>query len=548
MSAYQALINALSQASFYSDSPANETSIPADSLSNVRRIETHISIVFLTGELAYKLKKPVNFGFLDFSDLTKRREYCELEVELNRRTAPDLYLGVIPVYQSLNAPYQTSLKPLPGLVITDYLVKMRQFDPEKVLGSYIQQHPLTDQQQVELADAIADLHTQADVVTAGNHLGSPACVLEPMTDNFPTLLTLFDSENLNKTLPTLDPSALKNRLHQLELWTRNQHTLLSPMIEQRQQNGFVRACHGDLHLDNITLIDDKPMLFDGIEFNDQFRWIDTLSDLAFLLIDLDHRNHSAMALNLLNLYLRKTGDYSGLVLLRFYQTYRALVRAKITGLRYLQLDPLTQKAQQTLATVLDYIALAENYAYLDQAEPTLYIMHGVSGSGKSTVAGQIQQQTGALVISSDLERKRLYGITPQTRVSAAEKSKLYGLEMNEATHNAVYNACVSALQAGLSVIADATFLRASHRERYIELAKQMQRDYLIVAIETNQKLAERWLAKRTRENKNVSDANVSIMHMQLASVEPPEADEHTLILPMGQDLPELSKRSFKYEQ
>lgn len=525
---YQALIDWLSTPNHFSDD-----------CEQVQRIETHISCVFLTGQYAYKLKKRVNFGFLDFTELTERKRFCEMEVQLNRRTAPQLYLDVLPIYQNPQKPDQVSWTEQPGLVVVDYLVKMNQFDPEKVLSRYLLHTPLSDSQINQLAGAIARLHQQADSITPGDFLGSPACVLEPMTDNFPSLLALLDCPQLKTTQDDFDCQTLRDRLNQLELWTRNQHTLLAPMIEQRQQQGYVRACHGDLHLDNITLINDQPVLFDGIEFNDQFRWIDTLSDLAFLLIDLDFRQKPGLALAILNRYLQQTGDYAGLVLLRFYQTYRALVRAKITGLRYQQLDPCSAEARYVLNTMVAYIDLAEHYAYLHQASPTLFIMQGLSGSGKSYYAEQIHQQVGALVISSDRERKRLYGIQNTTRVSDAEKSVLYSAHMNQATYQALYQACQSALQSGLSVVADATFLQARHRERFIEMAESAQRPYLIISLEPDADLAEQRITEREQLNLDPSDANAQVMRRQLDQFEPPLANEHALSIKMGSTLPNL---------
>jgi hypothetical protein len=500
--------------------------------NKIERIETHISTVFLTGEFAYKLKKPVNFGFLDFTPLDARKTYCEMEVNLNRRSAPDLYLEVQAIYRHPTDTPSFSFQAQPGLQIADYLIKMRQFDPNKVLSRYLEQQPLSDTQQHQLAQAIADFHQQADVVAEQAYWGSSACVLEPMSDNFPSLLAL--AQQLNR-------SDLSQRLKQLAHWTELQHALLAPLIEQRKQQGFVRACHGDLHLDNIALLNGQPTLFDGIEFNEQFRWIDTLSDLAFLLIDLDARRLPKLAAAVLNHYLRLTGDYAGLLLLRFYQTYRALVRAKITGLRYLQLDPTdSQACQACLNTLFNYLDLAEHYAYQHLNQPTLYLMQGISGSGKSTLAHQIHQQTGALVISSDLERKRLYGIAPTERLAPNERAKLYNGAMNHATHQALYQACQSALQAGLSVVADATFLQHKHRQRFIELAHRLHGRYLTVSIQPDAHLAADWIEQRQRQNQDPSDADQRVMQNQLAYFEAPSDDEPHLSLKMQQALPDLT--------
>lgn len=512
-------------------------------VESVRLIETHISAVFLTGEWAYKLKKPVDFGFLNFTQAEKRKHYCELELALNQRTAPQIYDSIVTIYQSPLDQHILSLQPQPGLVAVDTLVKMRQFDPDKVLSRYLVNNCLTEHQIEQLAQAIVDLHQQAESISSGDFLGSPACVLQPMTDNFPSLFSLLAELSHSPRSLTVgcDPAELQSQLEHLQHWTINQHTLLSPMIEQRQTQGHVRACHGDLHLDNITLFENQPLLFDGIEFNDQFRWIDTLSDLAFLLIDLDYRQQQDLGKQILNRYLQKTGDYAGLILLRFYQTYRALVRAKITGLRYLQLQPDSPEARRALTTLAAYIKLAESYAYLQQTRPSLFIMQGVSGSGKSYYANQVHQQTGAIIVSSDRERKRLFGINPQTRVDAAEKTKLYSQKMNSDTYQRLYDACQAALQAGLSVVADATFLKATHRLRFLEMADRFHAPKLIIAIQPDPKQAEQLIYQRQIHNTDPSDADATIMRRQLEQFEPPLDTEPGLVIGMQTALPNLQQ-------
>ncbi|UQB41367.1 AAA family ATPase [Thiomicrospira microaerophila] len=508
-------------------------------VESVHVIETHISAVFLTGNWVYKLKKPVNFGFLDFSTPGQREKFCQLELTLNQRTAPQIYHQVVTVYGNPPENTQFSFVEQPGLVAVDYLVKMHQFDPNCVLSRYLQHHSLTDQQVDDLVVAIAQLHQIAEPIEPGSFLGSSECVLQPMTDNFPSLYALF--ETTMSSNPTIDVDQVLTRLKQLELWTVNQHALLTPLIDARQQKGHVRACHGDLHLDNITLYQQKPLLFDGIEFNDQFRWIDTLSDLAFLLIDLDYRQKPMLAKTILHRYLQLNGDYAGLVLLRFYQTYRALVRAKITGLRYLQLDPLSNEANDCMVSLMRYIDLAESYAYLMNETPVLYIMQGVSGSGKSYYAQQIHRQTGALVVSSDRERKRLFGINVYQRVSAQQKKNLYSTVMNQATYDQLHKACQSALQAGLSVVADATFLKQSHRQRFIKLAEDLNCQSLVVSIQPNPALAESFIAKRMEENKDPSDADALVMKQQLKSFEPPNEAEQYCVIEMRSELPNLKE-------
>ncbi|MEA3404789.1 MAG: phosphotransferase, partial [Pseudomonadota bacterium] len=292
----------------------------------ITTIETHISVVFLTGEFAYKLKKPVDFGFLNFTQKADREFFCQQELRLNRRTAPDLYLDVVPIYQTADGEvsFHQPQAPVSNQEPIDYLVKMNQFEPNWVLGRYLRDHSITLEQESLLAKRIADLHQTANLVATESHLGEPETLLQPMLDNFPTLL-----ENCS--------SDYKPRLQALLDWTNQQFKLLRPLLIKRKQQGFIRECHGDLHLDNITLINDTPTLFDGIEFNDEFRWIDGISDLAFLLIDLEFRGQPAFKRRILSQYLEITGDYAALELLSFYQVYRSLVRAKISALRLSQL-------------------------------------------------------------------------------------------------------------------------------------------------------------------------------------------------------------------
>ena len=323
-------------------------------VSLITTIETHISVVFLTGQYAYKLKKPVDFGFLDFSSRQNRRTFCQMELTLNQRTAPQLYLDVCAL--TLEDDGQVQIQPLQPShqgkgIVCDYLVKMQQFDPNQVLRQQI--HQLSDPPTMaqSLATEIAQLHLHAETCPPALPYGHPDDLIHPMLDNFSSLLQgLSHPED-------------QYRLHQLAQWTRAQHQALWQSLLQRKHTGWIRACHGDLHLDNIALLwDQQPVLFDGIEFNEQLRWIDPINDLAFLLVDLSHQQQDAMKNHLLTTYLQKTGDYEAMALLDFYQVYRAMVRAKIAWLRAAQLDATTDQAQKAKA------AKASAQAYLTQAQ------------------------------------------------------------------------------------------------------------------------------------------------------------------------------------
>lgn len=487
----------------------------------ITTIETHISIVFLTGQYAYKLKKPVNFGFLDFSTLTQRKKFCQLELQLNKRTAPEIYLDVCPLYLNDDkisfSPSKEEDEPV------EYLVKMNQFEPNFVLGRFLREHTLTTGQIEDLATQIANFHLQAQACPSDLIYGHPDDAVHPMLENFPSLMQTYD-----------DPET-SYRLRQLAQWTHFKQKQIYTLLEARKQEGFVKACHGDMHLDNITLIDNKPTLFDGIEFNDQFRWIDTINDLAFLLIDLDYRKQIGLRRQLLSLYMNQTSDYNALELLRFYQTYRAMVRAKITALRYHQLDKHSYEAKSCWQMALDYIKQAEGYAY-EVPETKIILMQGVAGSGKSHYARELLNEIDGVIISSDIERKRLYGISPLHRVSEEEKTQLYSAEMNQKTYERLYDLTETISKAGYSVIVDATFLKYQHREVFMELAEKLNADYRVIYIEPDIDRIEQNIRLRTQSNDNPSDATIDIMHRHIEQLEPPTNHEEVFKLKPHQNI------------
>ena len=492
----------------------------------ITTIETHISMVFLTGQYAYKLKKPVDFGFLNFTQKQDRKKFCLQELRLNKRTAPDLYLDVVPIFEGLNGTLylgdSNALLWQPPLMAEplDYLVKMRQFEPSAVLGRYLTDHGLSRQQESLLAKQIARLHLDANQVASNTHLGEPETLLKPMLDNFPTLFK--NADKLDQPL-----------LEQLFNWTHSQFKLLHAELVDRKQSGFVRECHGDLHLDNIALINQVPTLFDGIEFNDEFRWIDGISDVAFLLIDLDFREQPGIKRRLLSDYMRITGDYSALKLLRFYCVYRALVRAKISALRLMQLDKKTIEYQHFKRITSQYIEQAKTEAF-ERKPPQLILLQGVSGSGKSFLSLQLLDHIEAIVISSDIERKRLFGVDALERVAEHKKTTLYSNSMNRKTYQRLQSLAKQILQLGMSVIVDATFLKTRHRQPFYKLAESLGYACKTVYIQTDQTTAQHAIQLRQSLNDNPSDADISVMLKQLKIIEEPVQAENTLVLKADQ--------------
>lgn len=496
----------------------------------ITTIETHISIVFLTGQFAYKLKKPVDFGFLDFSTLQKRKQYCFLEVELNQRTAPDLYIGVNQVCiknqklqickseQITETASETPTKEANKVI--DYLVKMRQFDPNMVLGRLLKQGVLDAQMIEALTNKIVDFHLQAKIVNQSEPYGNPKVQLQPMLDNFPTLQKYFTDSNIQ--------TDLTNLLN----WTEHKFNQLKDQLSQRKIAGYVKACHGDLHLDNITLIDGQPVLFDGIEFNEAFRWIDTMSDLAFLLIDLEFKKQKAASYTILSLYLSKTLDYKGLNLINFYRVYRALVRAKITSLRAQQLPSKSIQQNQVELIAQEYIQQALEYSQ-SSIQPKCILVNGVSGSGKSYFAYQLQQELNdfnAIVINSDRIRKSLFGLAAHDRPNKLQKQSLYSNEMNKRTYQAMADNAAICLKNGFNVILDATFLKLEHRQRFYDLALENNAQSYLFSITTEVQTSINAIESRQYLNDNPSDADIAIMQMQRKNYQPAQPSENALIL------------------
>ncbi len=452
-------------------------------------IETHISSVLLTADFAYKFKKPLDLGFLDFSSLEKRRAACEEELRLNRRTAPDLYLGVQAIYGSALAPSLEGHGP-----ILDYAVKMRRFDESLSLDKVLARGELREAHMDELAAGMAEFHgeipTSLDHAETA-HYGMPAGVLAPMLDNFEALAEYASGGE-------------ESLLVKLRQWTEAQYLRLQARLSARQEQGFVRECHGDAHLGNIALIDGRVTLFDCIEFNPNLRWTDVMADLAFASMDLHDRGADALAYRLVDRYLAKSGDYGGAALLRFYEVYRAMVRAKVAGLRAGQ-D--AGECAHSLAEMHTYLELSERIT--GHALPSLILMHGVSASGKSWLSQTLLQAMGALRLRSDLERKRMFAGDPN----------LYSQACTTATYRRLLELSRELVGAGFPVIVDATFLDFARREPFHDLASELLVPLTIVhTFAPKVTLLER-IERRAREANNISDADAKVLEVQLAAIE-----------------------------
>ncbi len=481
----------------------------------VELLQTHISAVLLTGSLAYKIKKPVRLGFLDFSSLAARRHYCEEELRLNRRTAAALYLDVVPITGSPEAPLVGGA----GEAI-EYALRMREFPQDALLDAMAREGRLSRDHVRSLARGVADFHASAARAGPGVRWGSPSEVLAVALQNFEQILVLAPADSA--------------RLEALREWTVREEGRHQPLIAARASSGFVRECHGDLHLRNIALLEGVPTPFDCIEFNEELRWIDVMSESAFLVMDFFAHGLPALAWLFLDTYLEHTGDYAGLELLRFYAVYRALVRAKVACIR-VQQDRSGAEAASLQQRYRNHLELAGELAA--QCRPALVIMHGVSGSGKSAVAAELAPSLGALRCRSDVERKRLHGLAPGARSGSGLEQGIYSAAATERTYERLAAIARQALQAGYPVIVDAAFLARSQRERFRRLAGECSAAFVIASCSVPEALLRERVRTRERLARDPSEAGLAVLQSQLGRQEALAPEEAAEVFPLDTSRP-----------
>ena len=489
---------------------------PADA---IEVIETHISSVVLAGEFAYKLKKPVNLGFVDFSSLERRRHYCEEEIRLNRRGAPSLYLDVVPITGDIDHPHAG---PAPGPIL-EYAVRMRRFGENARLDRLARAGRLSATHIDRLATSVAAYHEQCEVAPAGRGFGSPQLILR------------WASENLADLEQAALAPAQARRIKELRNWTQDEFARRAALFELRRNTGRVRECHGDLHLGNIVLLDDTPVPFDCIEFNDELRYIDVVNDVAFAFMDLIDHGLATLAWRFLGAYLECVGDYEGLGTLRFYAVYRALVRAKIALIRHSQPDtPVAEKAADWAA--LDrYVKVA--HALAKPVAPQLIATCGVTASGKTTVAQVLLEQLGAVRLRSDLERKRLYSIaaTDHSSSLASVGGGLYDAAATQRTYDRLAVLASVVLDAGITAIVDASFLEQSHRQMFRELANARAVRFTIIECDAPPATLRSRLVQRLAQGSDASDATARVLAHQLATRQALTAAERALAVRLDTD-------------
>ena len=446
-------------------------------------VQTPISWVLLARDHAWKIKKALRTPFLDYRTLDAREHFCREEVRLNRRLARDLYEGVEPVAGPASHPaFDGRQRPV------EWAVRMRRFPDHALAGSRLAAGRLSTGDVDALARMLGAFHLQAPRAPREEGYGSPA-------------------QRLGAALAALegvDGAAPQAEVRELATWIREEAGALAPVWTARREQGFVRECHGDLHLDNLLLLPEGPAAFDCIEFDPLLRFIDVVDDIAFPVMDLSAAARGDLAFRLLGGWLDATGDHDGLQGLRFAVVYRALVRAQVAVLAGRTGRPKARR----------YVDTAR--AWTRNGPPQLTIMHGLPGSGKTTVSQALLQQQGAIRIRSDVERKRLFGL-PGLANSRAAQLDIYGSQAGERTYAELFARARVALRAGYPVILDATFLRRQDREAARRLACELHVQFVIASCEAPYAELERRVARRQGD---ASEADLHVLRHAHATAEP----------------------------
>ncbi len=481
----------------------------------IRCIETHVSWVFLTGPYAYKVKKPVRLSFLDYSTAARREALCREELRLNRRHAPGLYVDVVPIAGS---PAQPRVGDTAGAPF-EHALRMVQFDRHCELTQLIESGNVTLREIAALGVDLArsqDAAAAADVTSA---FGVPRSIHEVTLANFAEIADALQTATATTqgagSSSSPDVSDVTPQLARLRTRSEAAFAAACTLMQARRAAGRVRECHGDLHCGNVVRWHDRLVPFDGLEFDPALRFIDVASDLAFLTMDLAARKRPDLRRKLLNAWVEASGDFDAVTLLPYYETYRALVRAKVAALRRGQDAAGAARAVRESHRYLDWAA-----AQCSRDKPVLVLMAGLSGSGKTWLARQLAPQFDALHVRSDVERKRLAGLGPLDSSESPADAGIYTREFNERTYARLLHCARACLEGRESVIVDAASLRQVERRQFAALAHEAGVAFTLVHCSAPVATLKSRIADRRQAGADASEATVELLDRQPRYWEP----------------------------
>ncbi|HET7203635.1 MAG TPA: AAA family ATPase [Steroidobacteraceae bacterium] len=482
----------------------------------IRCVETHVSWVFLTGTYAYKVKKPLRLSFLDYSTAARREWFCREELRLNRRHAPGLYVDTVPIGGRPDAP-RVGAGDAPAF---EHALRMVQFDPAQELTRLLYAHDVAAAEIANLGAELWRVHEEAARAEPAGPYGTPATVHRVTLDNFDEIARALPASH------SLDLAAMR-------VYVEHAFARLAPRMDLRKSLGYVRECHGDLHCGNIVRWDGRLVAFDGLEFDPALRFIDVASDLAFPSMDLSAHERADLRRTLLDAWTAASGDYAAVELLPYYETYRALVRAKVAALR-------GQQARDATIT-----PASPAFQYLDWARrqstrraPTLVVMAGLSGSGKTWLARRIAEAVDALHVRSDVERKRLAGLAPLANSRSAPDAGIYTREFNLRTYARLRECVRSCLQGGESVVMDAANLRRDERAAFVRIAADLGANAHLVHCQAPLDVLRERIVARSASGADASEATAALLERQPSCWEPVAEAERTITVDVDTSRPE----------
>ena len=493
---FGAIVEAMSRPQFYPHRPAAVTVE-----------QTHISFVFLAGDQVYKIKKPVRFSFLDFSTLDRRRRLCHEEVRLNRRLAADIYLGVVSVCDD-NGRLRLGSEDDPAAV--EYAVHMRRLPHQHLLDHLLDHGDVSPAMIEQLAARLVEFHAKAACGPEITANGSADAVWRVLEDNYSN-----GRRFRGNTIAAGDDDAIQK-------FARSFLDDHAEMFRRRQEEGRIRECHGDLHSEHVCF-SNGLVIFDCIEFNTQFRYIDVASDIAFLAMDLDYHGRSDLAELFVDAYVRGSGDHEARRLLPFYKCYRAYVRGKVDSLKSIEPDVPEAERVAASASARRHFELA--YRYTWAYTPALVVVCGLSGTGKSALAAALAARTGFVHLNSDVVRKQLAGLPPTFRARTAYDTGLYTPELSERTYRTMLETADDHLGCGRGVDLDATFQLRRGRDEARAIAARRSLPILFVECECAPGEVERRIRQRQERADSPSDADWNVYLQQRQRYQRFEDDE-----------------------